>query len=198
MKKRWNIYSTIACAILILLVVCLVGIISARAYESEPYYQERMDKAHWMADCMRSLGWDQGTPGQQAALKECGYFWHSNNDARKELIAVKQQEAQRAAEEQKSNLVSLGTFTITHYCPCSICNGGYTGTATGAPLTPGETIAVDPSVIPYWSHVMINGHEYIAEDCGGDIKGHHIDLLVEDHSTALAKGTIKAEVFLVK
>ena len=196
-------------SILFMLVTILIMSIGMNAYAQSTYAAQPrnegecwywMNQAHEGAEIARRIGGDNA-----AVLKYYGDAWTEFNNLRKEMVQRKQEEAQRAAEEaarkaeeQKSNLVSLGTFTITHYCPCSICNGGYTGTATGAPLTPGETIAVDPSVIPYWSHVMINGHEYIAEDCGGHIKGHHIDLLVGDHSTALAKGTIKAEVFLVK
>lgn len=40
----------------------------------------------------------------------------------------------------------------------------------------GHTIAVDPSVIPPGSVVLINGHEYIAEDIGGAVKGNVIDI----------------------
>ncbi|MEI3219112.1 MAG: 3D domain-containing protein [Lachnoclostridium sp.] len=42
----------------------------------------------------------------------------------------------------------------------------------------GRTIAVDASVIPYGSVVVINGHAYVAEDCGGAIKGNKIDIYV--------------------
>ena len=103
-------------------------------------------------------------------------------------------------ELEASQRVSLGTFKITHYCPCSICNGPYTGgpTALGTTLTPYRTIAVDPRVIPLGTHVEINGHEYIAEDTGGAIKGHKIDLCVATHSEAQAKGVITAEVWRVK
>ena len=45
-----------------------------------------------------------------------------------------------------------------------------------------HTIAVDPSVIPYYTHVRIGGldYEYVAEDCGGGIKGKRIDVLVDN------------------
>lgn len=175
-KKRIALF-----LVLVLSITALAGTITARANISDDIGIRwwRMNQAHDGAEICRRLGGDN-----EAALAYFGQQWTDANNERKDLEAQRQ--------------VSLGVFTITHYCPCSICNEGYTGTATGAALTPGETIAVDPSVIPYWSHVIINGHEYIAEDCGGGIKGNHIDLLVADHQTALAKGTIKAEVFLVK
>lgn len=88
-------------------------------------------------------------------------------------------------------------FTITAYCPCRICCGAYSPevrggephTATGTIPQAGRTIAVDPSVIPYGSHVMIEGlGSYIAEDCGGAIKDNHIDLYFDTHEEAVAFG----------
>lgn len=35
---------------------------------------------------------------------------------------------------------------------------------------------MDPSVISPGSAVLINGHEYIAEDIGGAVKGNVIDI----------------------
>lgn len=54
-------------------------------------------------------------------------------------------------------------------------------TATGVLAEEGRTIAVDPKVIPYGSEVIIDGHTYIAEDCGGAIKGEEIDIFFESH-----------------
>lgn len=88
--------------------------------------------------------------------------------------------------------LKLGTFTITHYCNCSICCGIYAGlglTASGAPTVAGTTIAVDPSVIPYGTKVIINGHTYIAQDCGSAVNGNHIDVYCNTHEEALSRGT---------
>ncbi len=94
---------------------------------------------------------------------------------------------------------SLGVFDITYYCSCEICCDVETGiTATGAPVVEGETIAVDPSVIPYGTQVIIGGHVFTAEDCGGAIKQKHIDIYVHSHEEALALGRTSAEVYLVK
>ena len=74
-------------------------------------------------------------------------------------------------------------WRITRYCSKSCCNGDYAGsTSTGAKPTVGRTIAVDPSVIPYGTHVKIEGldYEFVAEDCGGKVKGKHIDVLVNN------------------
>lgn len=94
---------------------------------------------------------------------------------------------------------SLGVFTITHYC-CEqyphICNAGPPyKTATGTTPHVGGC-AVDPKTIPLGSFVKINGVVYHAEDTGGAIKGNRIDVVVNTHDEALAKGKYKAEVFL--
>lgn len=86
----------------------------------------------------------------------------------------------------------IGNFTITYYC-CEkyphICNGGPPyKTASGTTPTPGRTIAVDPNVIPLGTHVVINGHEYVAEDTGGAINQNRIDIAVATHKEALSKG----------
>ena len=87
---------------------------------------------------------------------------------------------------------------ITAYCPCEICCGEYAlnrpkdengndiiYTASGNIAKSGVTIAVDPDVIPYGSKVIIDGKTYIAEDCGGAIKGNRIDVYFDTHQKAL-------------
>lgn len=87
----------------------------------------------------------------------------------------------------------IGTAKVTYYCTEKyphICNAGPPyKTATGTTPTPGRTIAVDPAKIPLNSHVVIDGHEYVAEDTGGAIDGMRIDIVVSTHAEALRKGT---------
>ena len=99
-----------------------------------------------------------------------------------------------------SSLRSLGNFIITHYCPCSICCGPWRDgiTSTGATAVTNRTIAVDPTVIPYGSKVVINGQIYVAEDCGGAIKNNHIDIYVGSHAEAENKGVYETEVYLLE
>ena len=81
------------------------------------------------------------------------------------------------------------TFKVTAYCPCIKCCGKEDGiTATGTVATAGRTIAVDPTVIPYGSKVVLNGTTYVAEDCGGAIKGNKIDMFFNTHQEALQWG----------
>ncbi len=77
----------------------------------------------------------------------------------------------------------LGRFKITHYCTCSECNGGWGNTTAWAgEIIPGQTIAVDPTIIGKLRWVYIDGYGIRrAEDCGGAVKGYHIDVAVSDH-----------------
>lgn len=94
---------------------------------------------------------------------------------------------------------SLGEFMITHYCACGKCTIDGDGiTATGTKAAAGRTIAVDPEVIPYGTIVIIDGHAYVAEDCGGAIKGRRIDIFMESHQEALEAGVKVAEVYVQK
>ena len=85
----------------------------------------------------------------------------------------------------------------TAYCGCVQCCGKSDCiTATGTRATEGRTIAADPRVIPYGTHVLIDGHEYIVEDCGGAINGNRIDIYFESHADALQFGvqTVTVEI----
>lgn len=98
-----------------------------------------------------------------------------------------------------NNYEYLGEFTLTAYCGCSKCSGGWgSKTATGTKCKAGRTIAVDPKVISYGSTLRINGHDYTAEDCGGAIKGNRIDVYFDSHSEAIEFGRQKAKVYCKK
>lgn len=97
-------------------------------------------------------------------------------------------------------LKPLGTFRITHYCPCSICCGPWSNgiTSTGITATTNRTIAVDPNQIPYGTKVVINGQVYVAEDCGGAIKENCIDIYVATHEEGESKGVYYTEVYMIQ
>ena len=107
-----------------------------------------------------------------------------------------------AQQTPVSELASIGVCKLSAYCRENyphICNNGdSSSTATGTIPTAGRTIAVDPKVIPYGSKVIINGQTYIAEDCGGGIKGNRVDILFNTHKEALNFGIQYAEVYVVK
>lgn len=105
--------------------------------------------------------------------------------------------------------VSLGNFKLTAYCSCSLCCGKWANNrpvdengneivygAIGERLKEGYSIAVDPTVIAYRTEVIINGHTYKAQDCGGAIKGNRIDVYFSSHEDALDFGVQYNEVFI--
>lgn len=93
----------------------------------------------------------------------------------------------------------LGTFRITHYCPCEICNEGWGPyTAWAGEIIPGQTIGVNPKEIPPLSWVYIEGYGLRrAEDTGGGIGTKHIDMAVENHQVVQSMDTVYRDVYLV-
>lgn len=104
----------------------------------------------------------------------------------------------------------LGYFKLTAYCSCYRCCGQYALNrpkdvngndivygASGRVLRSYHSVAVDTSVIPYGSHLIINGHDYYAEDCGGAVRGNKIDVYFSSHEAACAFGLQYADVYLV-
>lgn len=109
----------------------------------------------------------------------------------------------------KTELVSLGEFRITAYCPCEICCGNWTKnrpvdedgsvqvfTASGDLAVEGVTIAADTSVLPFGTEVIIDDVKYIVQDRGKAIKGNKIDVYFENHQDALEFGVQYKEVFI--
>ena len=99
--------------------------------------------------------------------------------------------------------VRIDDLTVTHYDCCEACCGKADGiTATGVRATPSVTVAVDPDVIPLGSDVLVDYgdgeiHYMRADDVGGDIKGHHIDICVKSHETAIKEGIKTATVYWI-
>lgn len=144
--------------------------------------------AHQLAEAARALGESDAHHTIQYAKQQ----WALHN-ATVTALERQRQEAYRPRE-------SAGLFRISYFCPCSICNGSSHGiTASGAPLAVGQTIAVDPSVIPLGTEVFIDGiGTRIAQDTGSAIKGARIDVLVSDHEQAYRRGIDHRSVFVYK
>ena len=106
--------------------------------------------------------------------------------------------------EPQKEVIFLGEYKLTGYCPCEKCCGRWAFDrpdnvvygASGEELKAGYSIAVDPSVIPYGTEVVINGVICRADDCGGAIKGNQIDVYFNDHKEALEFGVQYANVFM--
>ena len=83
----------------------------------------------------------------------------------------------------------------------SVVATAYTGdsiTSTGKKPKWG-TIAVDPKVIPYGTRVYIPqfNKTFIAEDCGGAIKGNKIDIFMNDESSVYNRGRKPIDIYIV-
>ena len=110
--------------------------------------------------------------------------------AKKKKIKLKRLKLKRKKELEKS---CIGTFMITAYWPCSHCSEGYgrkiAWTKSGHIYAqPYHTIAVDPTIIPYGTKLKIEGFGntvFVAEDCGGGVKGNHIDIYMSTHAETI-------------
>lgn len=102
---------------------------------------------------------------------------------------------------EEYELIYLGEFKLTAYCAelhPHICGEGRGITASGTKATPGRTIGVDPSLIPYGTEVYIEGIGWrTAEDTGGAINEKHIDVLVDRHESALKLGVNSGGVWIL-
>lgn len=120
-------------------------------------------------------------------------------------IHAKAQEPVTFEDWFMENATAIEGCEITWYC-CEarehICGTGDGITATGVPVTAGWTCAIDPSVIPYGSEVMVDFGDHVefykAQDCGGAIKGNHIDLATETHREAIENGRTTATVYFME
>lgn len=103
---------------------------------------------------------------------------------------------QNFENEQQKCFREYKEFVATAYCACEKCCGewainrkGPVVGSTGMELIPKYSIAVDPNIIPYGSILVDSiGNEYRADDCGGAIKGDHIDIYFSSHEEALNYG----------
>ena len=93
---------------------------------------------------------------------------------------------------ENNNLGKKMTVSATAYSGDGI-------TATGT-VPKWGTIAVDPNVIPYGTKVYIPQFNkyFIAEDCGGGIKGNKIDIFMNSESQCTSWGKRTIDIYIVK
>ena len=89
----------------------------------------------------------------------------------------------------------LGNFTLTAYCSCASCCGGYSNgiTASGTTATAGRTVAMGG--VPFGTKLLINGNVYTVEDRGTSYGV--VDIYMNSHSDALTFGMQTADVYQV-
>lgn len=62
--------------------------------------------------------------------------------------------------------------------------------------TADRTVSVDPDVIPLGTVLIIDGHEYIAEDTGSAVKGNVIDIYFDSHELAVEYGVQMKTIYI--
>lgn len=114
-------------------------------------------------------------------------------------------------QTKEPTYISLGEFKLTAYCSCEECCGRWAVDrpvdeygnevvigSQGTVLEPLRSIAVDTSVIPYGTEIMIYDRVFIAQDTGKSIVGNCIDVYMSQHWETEAFGVQYAEVYMVK
>ena len=113
-------------------------------------------------------------------------------------------ENQKISEALLAKANKIENCTVTHYDCCVLCCGKTDGiTASGVKATPGVTVAVDTSIIPLGSDVLVDYGDgvinyYRADDTGSAIKGNKLDLCVSSHQDAINLGVRTATVYWVE
>ena len=112
-------------------------------------------------------------------------------------------------ETAAPELIELGEFKTTAYCTCVKCCGIWSAehpsrvgtdyvqrTKSGTTPTADRTVSVDPDVIPLGTVLIIDGHEYIAEDTGSAVKGNVIDIYFDSHELAVEYGVQMKTIYI--
>lgn len=134
-----------------------------------------------------------------ATAFSCGFVAGEKQAPTEIVEVIRYIEPEATPEPDGPELVSIGIYTATAYCPCKKCCGKTDGiTASGVKATEGRTIAADIKKLPFGTSVYIDGHKYTVEDRGGAIKGNRIDIYFDTHAEALQYGRRKVELFIEK
>ncbi|WP_455539439.1 SH3 domain-containing protein [Terrisporobacter sp.] len=125
------------------------------------------------------IGWTHGSHVDSSVAL-------SPKSASKSSAAKKASSSKNTASSTKSSGDSLSLSEVSSKKSMVVSATAYSGdsiTSTGTTPKWG-TIAVDPSIIPYGTKVYIPrfGKTFIAEDCGGAIKGNRIDIFMNSES----------------
>ena len=104
----------------------------------------------------------------------------------------------READDPSRGTIRFKKLLVVEATAYTPFDDGQSGiTASGIPARKG-IIAVDPRVIPLGTRVFIPGYGLaLAADTGGAIKGHKIDLCIEEYNEAIRFGRRKVEVYIL-
>ena len=114
------------------------------------------------------------------------------------VAATPRWDANINAAPHKGQFVRFFRMKVTAYTPINtrMEGGRYTSTLRDGRAEHG--VAVDPDLIPLGSHLWIPGYGHaIADDIGGAIRGHHVDLRVQRYSNMGVWGVRPARVYVL-
>lgn len=150
--------------------------------------------------------------GNAAAAVKLEPTTESEPDPEPEPVSQPDPEPESQPEADPEPVYSGNTITtedgevLTYTSTISVEATAYTGggiTATGTAARYGA-IAVDPSVIPYGTRMYIVSDDgkwiygvATAEDCGGAIKGHIVDLYFDDYNTCIQFGRRNCTIYIL-
>ena len=186
--KKKNFKRLIATLLLAVLVITLISIVANTYAEanddvllSSKAYAERCEKIHWVADVLRSLGFENGSALQKQALKQMGDYWHEQH-----ALYLKAKEAEKPKLEFWQNC----QITAYEWDGSRCANGNYP--------TKGYTVACNS--LPLGTKVYIEGIGYrTVEDRGASWhKYNWMDEYLGDVSACNAFGVQYHDVYLVK
>lgn len=102
------------------------------------------------------------------------------------------------ATPRTGQFVRYFRMKVTAYTPINTRMEGGRYTVTRRDGRSAHGVAVDPDLIPLGSHLWIPGYGHaIADDIGGRIQGHHIDLRLQDGRRMAPWGVRYARVYVI-
>ena len=135
--------------------------------------------------------YEDGQPISKILLEE-NIVTKAKNKIIKKGTKEKEKTESKKKSTSKNSLGKKITVSATAYSGDGI-------TATGTVPRWG-TIAVDPTIIPYGTKVYIPQFDkyFIAEDCGGGIKGNKIDIFMNSESQCDNWGKRSIDIYIVE
>ena len=135
--------------------------------------------------------YEDGQPISKILLEE-NIITKAKNKIIKKGTKEKEKTESKKKSTSKNSLGKKITVSATAYSGDGI-------TATGTVPRWG-TIAVDPTIIPYGTKVYIPQFDkyFIAEDCGGGIKGNKIDIFMNSESQCDNWGKRNIDIYIVE